>query len=199
MEIDAKQVKELRDKTGVGMMDCKEALIEADGDFEKAIEILRVKGIASADKREGKETREGLIVSYIHPGNKLGVLVEVNCETDFVARTEKFEELANEIAMQIAGASPLFISREEVPEEYIEREKSIFAEQAKQSGKPDNIIEKIVEGKLSKHLSAVCLLEQPYIRDDSKSVGELIKEYIGVLGENIVVDRFVRYKLGEEE
>jgi len=196
--VDASIVKELRDKTGAGMMDCKRALEEAKGDFDRAIEILRIKGIASADKRVGRETQEGLITTYIHPGSKLGVLLEINCETDFVARTDKFKELADEVAMQIAGAFPLFVTRDEVPEEYIERERKIYLEQAKSTGKPDNILEKIVDGKLTKHLSTVCLLEQPYIRDDSKTVEELIKEYIGIIGENIIVRRFARFKLGEE-
>lgn len=199
MEIDAKMVKELRDKTGGGMMDCKKALEEAKGDFEKAIEILRVKGITSAKKREGRETSEGLITSYIHPGNKLGVLLEINCETDFVARTDKFEELSNEIAMQIAASNPLFVSKDDIPDDYIKKEKEILKKQASETNKPEHIIEKIIEGKMDKHLSNVCLLEQPYIRDDSKTVSELIKEYIGIIGENIVVKRFTRYKLGAEE
>lgn len=199
MKINAKTVKELRDKTGAGMMDCKKALEEAKGDLEKAMELLRIHGIASAEKREGRETDEGLIVSYIHPGNKLGVLLEINCETDFVARTDEFQELANEIAMQVAGAAPLFVSKDSVTKEYIEREKSIFIEQAKSTGKPDNIIEKIVEGKIDKHLSTVCLLSQPYIRDDSKTIEELLKESIGVIGENIMIKRFARFKLGAEE
>jgi len=198
MEITAQMVQELRKKTGVGMMDCKRALQENGGDMEAAIEYLRVKGLAAASKREGKATGEGLIIPYIHPGSKLGVLVEVNCETDFVARTPEFRELAKDIAMQVAASAPLFIRREDIPEQFIEDERRIFLEQARSSGKPDNIVEKIVQGKLDKHLAGLCLLEQPFIKDNDKTVEEHTKEYIVKFGENIVVNRFTRYKMGEE-
>lgn len=198
MEITAQMVQELRKKTGVGMMDCKRALQENGGDVEAAIEYLRVKGLAAATKREGKATGEGLIISYIHPGSKLGVLVEVNCETDFVARTPEFRELAKDIAMQVAASAPLFIRREDIPEQFIEDERRIFLEQARSSGKPDNIVEKIVQGKLDKHLAGLCLLEQPFIKDNDKTVEEHTKEYIIKFGENIVINRFTRYKMGEE-
>lgn len=198
MEITAQMVQELRKKTGVGMMDCKRALQENGGDMEAAIEYLRVKGLAAASKREGKATGEGLIIPYIHPGSKLGVLVEVNCETDFVARTSEFRELAKDIAMQVAASAPLFIRREDIPEQFIEDERRIFLEQARSSGKPDNIVEKIVQGKLDKHLAGLCLLEQPFIKDNDKTVEEHTKEYIVKFGENIVVNRFTRYKMGEE-
>ena len=198
MEITAQMVQELRKKTGVGMMDCKRALQENGGDMEAAIEYLRVKGLAAATKREGKATGEGLIIPYIHPGSKLGVLVEVNCETDFVARTPEFRELAKDIAMQVAASAPLFIRREDIPEQFIEDERRIFLEQARSSGKPDNIVEKIVQGKLDKHLAGLCLLEQPFIKDNDKTVEEHTKEYIIKFGENIVINRFTRYKMGEE-
>lgn len=198
MEITAQMVQELRKKTGVGMMDCKRALQENGGDMEAAIEYLRVKGLAAATKREGKATGEGLIIPYIHPGSKLGVLVEVNCETDFVARTPEFRELAKDIAMQVAASAPLFIRREDIPEQFIEDERRIFLEQARSSGKPDNIVEKIVQGKLDKHLAGLCLLEQPFVKDNDKTVEEHTKEYIVKFGENIVINRFTRYKMGEE-
>lgn len=198
MEITAQMVQELRKKTGVGMMDCKRALQENGGDMEAAIEYLRVKGLAAATKREGKATGEGLIIPYIHPGSKLGVLVEVNCETDFVARTPEFRELAKDIAMQVAASAPLFVRREDIPEQFIEDERRIFLEQARSSGKPDNIVEKIVQGKLDKHLAGLCLLEQPFIKDNDKTVEEHTKEYIIKFGENIVINRFTRYKMGEE-
>jgi len=198
MEITAQMVQELRKKTGVGMMDCKRALQENGGDMEAAIEYLRVKGLAAATKREGKATGEGLIIPYIHPGSKLGVLVEVNCETDFVARTSEFRELAKDIAMQVAASAPLFIRREDIPEQFIEDERRIFLEQARSSGKPDNIVEKIVQGKLDKHLAGLCLLEQPFVKDNDKTVEEHTKEYIVKFGENIVINRFTRYKMGEE-
>lgn len=198
MEITAQMVQELRKKTGVGMMDCKRALQENGGDVEAAIEYLRVKGLAAATKREGKATGEGLIISYIHPGSKLGVMVEVNCETDFVARTPEFRELAKDIAMQVAASAPLFVRREDIPEQFIEDERRIFLEQARSSGKPDNIVEKIVQGKLDKHLAGLCLLEQPFIKDNDKTVEEHTKEYIIKFGENIVINRFTRYKMGEE-
>ncbi len=198
MEISAKVVKELRDKTGAGFMDCKKALQEANGDIEKAIDILKKKGIAKAAKKASRTASDGLIASYIHHGGKIGVLVEVNCETDFVAKTDDFKTLVNEIAMQIAAANPLYVKREDIPEDVLQREKEIYKAQALESGKPEKIVDKIVEGKIQKYYKEVCLLEQPYIRDDEKTVQDLINEAIAKLGENIVVRRFVRFVLGEE-
>ena len=196
MDISAKVVKELRDKTGAGIMDCKKALKECEGDIDKAIEYLKKKGIADASKKSGRIAAEGTVASYIHMGGKIGVLVEVNCETDFVARNELFQELGREIAMQVAAMNPKYVSKEDVPEEVVEKEKSILREQALAEGKPEHIVERIVEGRLSKFFSEVCLLEQPWIRDDSKTVGELVKEYISKLGENIKVKRFCRFEVG---
>ncbi len=198
MEISAKVVKELRDKTGAGFMDCKKALQEANGDIEKAIDILKKKGIAKAAKKASRTASDGLIASYIHHGGKIGVLVEVNCETDFVAKTDDFKTLVNEIAMQIAAANPLYVKREDIPEDVLQREKEIYKAQALESGKPEKIVDKIVEGKIQKYYKEVCLLEQPYIRDDEKTVQDLINEAIAKLGENIVVRRFIRFVLGEE-
>ncbi len=197
MEITAKDVKTLRERTGAGMMDCKKALMESGGDFDKAIEFLRKKGLADAAKKSGRATNEGLIGSYIHAGGKIGVLVEVNCETDFVARTEQFQALVHDIAMHIAAASPRYVSREEVPQEVIDKEREIFAAQAKESGKPEKVIERIVEGKLEKFFSEVCLLEQPFIKDTDKTVGDLVKEAVGSIKENIQVRRFARFRIGE--
>jgi len=197
MEITAGMIKELRDKTGAGIMDCKAALKEAGGDMEQAVTELRKKGLAAAEKRAGRITSEGLIHSYIHAGGKIGVMVEVNCETDFVARTPEFGELVHEVAMHIAAAEPRYISVESVTEEDLAREREIFAEQARATGKPEEIVEKIVDGKMSKFYSQVCLLDQPFIKDPDKTVGTLIKEAIASFGENIVVRRFVRFKLGE--
>ncbi len=196
-KISAKLVKELRDKTNAGMMDCKKALEEADGDMEKAIEILRKKGIASAQKKAGRTATEGAIGSYIHMGGKIGVLIEVNCETDFVARNEIFQELVKNLAMQVAASNPKFVKPEDIPAEVLEKEKEIYREQAISQGKPENIAEKIAEGRLKKFFSEVCLLNQPYIRDDKKTVKDIITETIAKLGENIQVRRFVRYELGE--
>lgn len=190
-------VKSLREKTGAGIMDCKTALEEVGGDIEKAIEVLRKKGIATAEKKSGRTTSCGIISSYIHSDARIGVLLELNCETDFVARTDEFKNLAKELAMQIAASSPSYISREEVPKEVVEKEKEIYREIARREGKKEEIIEKIVSGKLEKFYQSVCLLEQPYIRDDKKKVSDLIKETIAKLKENIVVRRFVRYRLGE--
>ncbi len=198
MEISAKVVKELRDKTGAGFMDCKKALQEANGDIEKAIDILKKRGIAKAAKKASRTASDGLIASYIHHGGKIGVLVEVNCETDFVAKTDDFKTLVNEIAMQIAATNPLYVKREDIPEDVLNREKEIYKAQALESGKPEKIVDKIVEGKIQKYYKEVCLLEQPYIRDDEKTVQDLINEAIAKLGENIVVRRFVRFVLGEE-
>lgn len=197
MAISAQQVKELRDKTGAGMMDCKRALEEANGDMEKAVDVLRKKGVAKAEKKSSRAANEGLITSYIHPGGRIGVLLEINCETDFVAKTDDFQNLANDIAMQIAAMSPLALSRDDVDETVIEKEKDIYKEQALQEGKPEHIVDKIINGRLEKFYSQVTLLEQPFVKDTDKSVSELITEAVAKLGENIAVSRFVRYELGE--
>jgi len=197
MHIDSKLVKELRDRTGAGIMDCKKALVEAEGDIEKAIEILRKLGIAKAEKKLDREAKDGRIDAYIHPGAKLGVLIEVNCETDFVASTDEFKELVHNLAMQVAAANPIAVKREDIPKEIIEREKKIYEEQARKEGKPEKVIEKIVQGRLEKFYQEVCLLEQPYIKDPNITVYDLIKQYIAKLGENIVVKRFARFKIGE--
>ncbi len=198
MAITAQMVKELRERTGAGMMECKKALQEANGDIEKAIEILKKKGIAKAEKKASRATKEGLIGSYIHMGGKIGVLVEVNCETDFVARTDEFQALVKDIAMQIAAMNPKYISPEDVPEEVIEKEKAIYREQALESGKPEHVVDRIVEGKMKKFFEEVCLLEQRFIKDDSKKVRDIITEAIAKLGENIKVSRFVRFQIGVE-
>ena len=198
MKITSKLVKELRDRTGVGMMDCKKALVETSGDVEKAIKYLREKGLSAAAKRAGRETKEGSIFSYIHPGAKLGVLVEVDCETDFVARTDDFQELGKNLAMQVAASSPLTVNREELPEDVIEREREIFKAQALSSGKPENVVDKIVEGKLEKFYHEICLLEQPFVKNDKETVEDLLKATIAKLGENIVIKRFTRFQLGED-
>lgn len=190
-------VKALREKTGAGIIECKNALDETKGDIEKAIEILRKKGIATAEKKAGRVTSCGIIASYIHLDGKIGVLLELNCETDFVAKTDEFKNLAKELTMQIAASSPSYISREEVPQDVIEKEKEIYREIARKEGKKEEIIEKIATGKLEKFYQSYCLLDQPYIREDKKKVSDLVKETIGKLGENIVIKRFVRYKLGE--
>jgi elongation factor Ts len=196
-EVNLDQVKELRERTGAGMGDCRKALIETRGNMEKAIEWLREKGVASAGKRSGRTAKEGKVHAYIHGGGKLGVLVEINCETDFVARTEDFEELVREVAMQIAAMNPLYIKREDVPADVIAKEKEIYRAQMKDSGKPENVVEKIVEGKLDKYFKEVCLLEQAYIKDDKRNIEVFLKEKISKLGENLVIKRFVRFVLGE--
>jgi len=196
LQIDARLVKELREKTGVGIMDCKEALKQCDGDIEKAIDFLRKKGIATAKKRGGRTTREGQVQSYIHAGGKIGVLVEVNCETDFSAKTEDFTSFVKDIAMQIAATNPISIDREGIPGEILERERDIYATQARESGKPEKIIEKIVEGKMKKFYSEACLLEQAFVKDPDKRVQDLLNELIAKTGENIVIRRFTRYQLG---
>ncbi len=196
--IGAEDVKRLRDITGAGMMDCKRALVEAGGDLARAQEILRTKGLASAAKKGGRSAREGVIESYIHPGGRVGVLVEVNCETDFVARTDEFRALPREIAMQVAARSPRWVSRDEVPEDVVASERKIYEEQAREGGKPERIIVKIVEGKLDSFFRDTVLLDQEYIRDDSKSVGDVVSEVAAKVGENVVVRRFTRYQLGEE-
>lgn len=198
MGISAAEVKELRERTGCGIMECKEALKDSEGDLEKAIEHLRKKGLATAAKKAGRSANEGMISSYIHAGGKIGVLVEIKCETDFVARTEKFQELAKDICMHIAASSPKCISREDLSEEKIEKEKEIYRAQLKESGKPEAIIEKIISGKMEKtFFSQYCLLEQPFVKDTDKSVKDLITEKIAQLGENITINRFVRFQLGE--
>lgn len=197
MEITADMVKKLRIRTNAGMMDCKKALEESEGNFEKAMDYLRKKGLATAMKRAGRATTEGLIHSYIHPGAKLGVLVEVNCETDFVARSDKFHQFVNDIAMQIAASAPLSIKREDLAPEQVDREREIYRQQALESGKPEKVIDKIIEGKMNKFYSEVCLMEQPFVKDSDKSVADILNEAIGAIGENINIRRFVRYKLGE--
>ncbi len=197
MSIDAKTVKALRDKTGAGMMDCKKALIETEGNLEKAIDHLRKTGIAKAEKKGERTAKEGLVFSYIHHGGRLGVLVELNCETDFVAKTEGFSDLAHRLAMQIAATNPLSIYREDIDASVLDREKEIFTDQAKESGKSENIIEKIVEGRVEKFYAESCLLEQQFIKDPERKVADLVTGAVATLGENIVVNRFTRYAIGE--
>ena len=198
MKISMDLIRELRNKTGAGVMDCKQALVEAGGDIQNAQDILRKKGSVGAIKRSTRETEEGLISSYVHSGSKLGVLLEVNCETDFVARTSEFYQLAKELAMQIAAMDPLWIKPEDVPKEVIEKEKEIYKKQAQESGKPEKVLDKIVQGRLQKYFTQVCLLEQPYIKDPKLKVKKLLAELIAKLGENIRVQRFARFKVGEE-
>jgi elongation factor Ts len=197
VNISATQVKELREKTGAPMMDCKQALADAKGDLEQAIVILRKKGVASMQKKATRVTSEGSVASYIHAGGKIGVLVEVNCESDFVARTEDFKELTHDVAMHIAASDPKFIRKEDVTPEAYAREKEIYLDQAKRSGKPDHIAEKIVAGKMEKFYEEVCLYEQPFIKDQTVSISQLIASKIGKLGENISVRRFARFKVGD--
>ncbi|HLD73294.1 MAG TPA: translation elongation factor Ts [Bdellovibrionota bacterium] len=195
-DVDASLVKDLRVKTGAGFMDCKRALEQSKGNFEKAIEFLRKKGLSDAAKRSERSTNQGLVNAYIHAGGKIGVLVEVNCETDFVARNEKFQELVKNIAMQVAASNPLYLDQESIPSEVLEKEKEIFRDQAKEGGKPANVLDKIVEGKVKKYCSEVCLLEQPFVKDPDRKVNDILKEAISVIGENIKVRRFVRFALG---
>ena len=197
-EISAIAVKELRDISGAGMMDCKKALSEASGNLDKAMDILRKSGIAKAQKKSGRSTKEGMIYSYIHPGSKLGVLVEINCETDFVANTDDFINLNKDLAMHIAASTPISINREDISSDIIEREKEIYADQASQSGKPDNIIDKMIEGRMNKFYQDNVLLEQAFVKDPDKNVQDIITDTIAKLGENIVVARFVRFQLGEQ-
>jgi len=196
-EITATLVKELREKTGAGMMDCKNALKDAEGDMDKAVEILRKKGIARASKKADRAVNEGRIEAYIHPGSKLGVLVEINCETDFVAKTEDFMTFTRDVAMQIAASAPLFVKREDVDQETIDSEMEIYRAQAKDQGKPDNIIDRIATGKLDKFYSEICLMEQPFVKDPDKTIENLLMETIAKLGENISIRRFTRFKVGE--
>ncbi|MBX6396209.1 MAG: translation elongation factor Ts [Alicyclobacillaceae bacterium] len=197
MAISAAQVKELRERTGAGMMDCKKALTDADGDMEKAIQLLRERGLAAAAKKAGRIATEGLVEAYIHGGGRIGVLVEVNCETDFVAKTEEFRELVRDIAMQIAASKPEYVKREDVPAAVVEKEKEILRAQALNEGKPAHIVDKMVEGRIEKFFKEVCLLEQPFIKNPDVTVEQLVKEKIAKIGENISVRRFVRFELGE--
>ena len=197
MAITAELVKQLRDKTGAGMMDCKAALSESGGDMEKAVELLRKKGMATAAKRAGRATRDGMIGHYIHMGGRVGVLVEVNCETDFVARTDDFQALAKEIAMHVAAADPRFVSRDQVPATELEKEKEIYRAQFAGSGKPAQVIDKIVEGKLGSFYAQICLLEQPSVRDPNVTIEQMLQAATAKTGENITISRFVRFKLGE--
>lgn len=197
MEISASTVKELRERTGAGMLDCKKALVETNGDMDKAIEFLREKGLASAAKKAGRIAAEGVIESYIHLGGRIGVLVEVNCETDFAAKSEQFKQLAKDIAMQVAASKPEYVRREEVPADVLEREKAIYKAQAMNEGKPEAIAEKIMLGRLDKFFKETCLIEQPFIKDTDKTVEQVIKETIAKIGENINVRRFARFERGE--
>lgn len=197
MEISAAQVKQLREQTGAGMMDCKKALGDSKGNFEEAAKLLRERGIAKAATKSGRETSEGIIASYIHPGDKLGVLVEIACETDFVARTDKFRRFTHDVAMQIAASSPICVRREDIDPKVIEQEREIYRTQAKNEGKPEKILDKIVDGKVEKYFAEVVLMEQPFVKDNDKSIGDYVKETIGTLGENIQIKRFTRFRLGE--
>nr|WP_290371460.1 translation elongation factor Ts [Paenibacillus sp. JJ-223] len=197
MAVNASAVKELREKTGAGMLDCKKALEEANGDLTKAAELLREKGLAAAANKAGRAATEGTVESYIHAGGRIGVLVEVNCETDFVGKTDQFKEFVKDIAMQIAAASPKFVSREEVSTEELEKEKEILRAQALNEGKPEKIVEKMVEGRIGKYYEEFCLLEQPFVKDPDKTISQLLNEKISQIGENISIRRFVRYELGE--
>ena len=199
LTIDANTVKRLRDKTGAGMMDCKNALKESNGDLEMAIDYLRKSGAAKAEKKGSRATKEGLVYSYIHAGGRLGVMIEVNCETDFVAKTDGFVELSHNLAMQIAATNPISLDKNSVPDDIIAKEKEIYTEQAKSSGKPDNIIEKMVEGRLSKFFQENCLMEQAYIKDSDKKISDLLTETIATLGENITISKFTRFAVGESD
>jgi len=199
LTIDANTVKRLRDKTGAGMMDCKNALKESNGDLDGAIDYLRKSGAAKAEKKGSRATKEGLVYSYIHAGGRLGVMIEVNCETDFVAKTDGFVELSHNLAMQIAATNPISLDKNSVPDDIIAKEKEIYTEQAKSSGKPDNIIEKMVEGRLSKFFQENCLMEQAYIKDSDKKISDLLTETIATLGENITISKFTRFAVGESD
>ena len=197
MSISADIVKQLRERSGAGMMDCKKALVEAGGDMEKAMTILREKGISKAANKAGRATKEGVIGCYVHPGDKLAVLVEINCETDFVARTDQYKELARNLAMHVAAANPLVVRREELSQEQIVAERDIYRTQALNEGKPEKIVDKIVDGKIDKYYAEVCLMEQAYVKDPDKTINDLINETIGKIGENMSIRRFVRFRLGE--
>ena len=194
--ITAQMVKELREETGAGVLDCKKALEQYEGDFEKAVAHLREQGMAAAAKRAEREAKEGLIGSYIHAGDRVAGMVEVNCETDFVARTDEFQELAHDLAMQVVAAKPAYVNKEDVPKEVLKTQQDVYRQEAAESGKPENVIERIVEGKMAKFVEDICLLEQPFIKDPSITVGELVKQSNAVLGENIVVRRFARLEVG---
>ncbi len=198
MAITAEQVKSLRQRTGAGMMDCKRALTEAEGAVDRAVSILREKGLAVAQKKSGRDTHEGIVGQYIHAGGRLGVLVEVNCETDFVARTEDFQSLVRDLAMQVAASNPLYVHRDDVGQDEVGTEKEIYRKQAANSGRPDHVMDRIIEGKLQKHYAEVCLYEQPFVKDPSVTVEDLIKAKIATLKENITVRRFCRFKVGED-
>ena len=197
MSIDAKLVKALRDRTGAGMMDCKKALVKSNGDMDNAIDFLRKSGIAKAEKKGSRETKEGIIYSYIHSGGRLGVLIELNCETDFVAKTDEFTELAHNFAMQVAATNPVSLDRDDVSPELIDREKNIYIDQAKKEGKPDAIIQKMVDGRINKFFQESCLMEQTYIKDPDKKVADLLNETISSLGENISINQYTRFAIGE--
>ncbi len=195
--ITAAMVKQLREKSGAGMMDCKKALTETGGDMEKAVDFLRKKGLATAAKRAGRATTEGVVMPYVHTGGKLGVMVEVNCETDFVAKSDDFQEFAKNVAMHIAAINPLGITPEDIPEAMIAREKEIYIAQARETGKPDNVIEKIIEGKMAKFIKESCLMNQPYVKNPDITIADLLNELIAKIGENISIKRFVRYQIGD--
>ena len=197
MTIDASIVKDLRSRTGAGIMDCKEALLDSDGNVEKAVDFLRKKGIAKAEKKAGREADQGAVLSYIHPGNRIGVLVEVKCETDFVAKTDRFQTFVKDVAMQIAATNPLSVTRDGIDSVVVDKEKEIFTEQAKLSSKPDNVLEKIIEGRIEKFYQENCLLEQSFIKDSDKSVQDILMETITTLGENISIARFSRFEVGD--
>jgi len=197
MEVSASAVKDLREKTGAGMMDCKKALAETGGDVQKAIDYLRQKGLAAAAKKADRVAADGAVGAYVHPGGKIGVLVEINCETDFVARTAEFQSLLKDVAMQVAAANPRYLRREEVPPAELDKEKAIYRQQALETGKPEKVVDKIVEGKIERFYSEACLLEQAFIKDPDKKVTDILNESIGRLGENIQIRRFLRYHLGE--
>jgi elongation factor Ts len=198
VQITSEVVKKLRDKTGVGMMDCKKALEETNGEFEKAVEILRKKGIDVANKRSGRQASQGTVTAYIHMGGKIGVLVEVNCESDFVAKSDDFNNFVKDVSMQVAAASPDWVTRDEVPQNVLDKEKEILKEQALKTGKPEKVIEKIVEGKLTKFYSERCLMDQPFVKDQDKTIKQLLEELMAKTGEKCLVRRFVRYQVGEE-
>ncbi len=198
MAISAADVKALRERTGAGMMDCKHALVEAGGDLDKAVTILREKGVAAASKKSSRDAKEGVVHTYIHPGSRIATMVELNCETDFVARNDMFQSLARDIAMQVAATKPQAVGREQMPQGLLDEESEIYRNQAKNEGKPDHIIDRIVQGRIEKFYQENCLLEQPFIRDTDKTVKDLITDAVGTLGENIQIRRFIRYELGGE-
>ena len=198
MAVSAGSVKNLREKTGAGILDCQKALNQSGGDIDKAIDLLRQKGLATAQKKAGRSTNDGLIASYIHSGGKLGILVEINCETDFVAKTDDFQQLSRDLGLHIAATAPQYVRREEIPAEVTEKEKELYRAQAKETGKPAAVLEKIVSGRLEKFFSGICLMEQPFVKDPEITIKDLLSQKIAKLGENISVHRFTRYRLGEE-